>query len=79
MPKTLIELIEAFELFAVCTDCRRMQKLDLARLIEQFGSDFTVDAVRGRVRCTGCRCRTQQIRIIYVGRGGDAGRFHYRV
>jgi hypothetical protein len=67
------ELEKRFELYAICIGCRRMERLDITRLIGRFGTDCTVMEVRARVRCKSCGKRTGDIRIAY-GSGG----FHYR-
>ena len=79
MPATLAELLIAFELFAVCTSCRRTEQLDLKHLVENMGKDCAIETIRQRVRCTSCLRRTGDIRIVYVGRCGSARGFHYRL
>ena len=76
--KTLGDLLERFQLYAVCTDCERMERLPIPMLIEQFGAALSIDEVRRRLRCQGCRKRTGDIRIVYVGEQGKVAGFHYR-
>lgn len=76
--KTLADLLERFQLYAVCTDCDRMERISITQLIEQTGAAQTIDGVRRRLRCRGCRQRTGDIRIVYVGEQGKVAGFHYR-
>ena len=76
--KTLADLIDRFQLYAVCTDCERMGHLYLQKLIDRLGSNLTIDSVRRRLRCNGCQQRTGDIRIVYVGESGKLSGFHYR-
>ena len=76
--KTVGDLIERFQLYAVCTDCERMEKVDLPGLIDRYGSDLTIDGFRRRLRCGHCRQRTGDIRIVYVGEDNRVSGFHYR-
>ena len=75
---TLADLVARFELHAVCIHCRRMERIDLTELMHRFPETRTVEEVRDRVRCRGCRRRTRDIRIVYVGTNGNARGFHYR-
>ena len=79
MPTTLADLLDAFELFAVCTSCHKTEQLNLQVLCDQRGRGYSIEAVRQRVRCTDCGRRTQDIRIVYIGQCGGASGFHYRV
>jgi hypothetical protein len=72
------DLIESFQLYAVCTDCERMEQVSIQKLIETHGEDLLIDQVRKRLRCSGCRVRTGDIRIVYVGEKGKLAGFHYR-
>jgi hypothetical protein len=76
--KTLNDLIERFQLYAICTDCERMERVSIQHLVEHYGGDFLIEAVRQRLRCTSCRVRTGDIRIVYVGEKGKVAGFHYR-
>ena len=76
--KTVSDLIERFQLYAVCTDCQRMERVDIRSLVGRFGADLTIDACRRRLRCRHCRRRTGDIRIVYVGENGRLSGFHYR-
>ncbi len=72
------DLIESFQLYAVCTDCERMERVSIAKLIEAYGEDLSIETVRGRLRCSVCAVRTGDIRIVYVGEKGKLAGFHYR-
>ncbi|MCR9277288.1 MAG: hypothetical protein NXH85_04895 [Pseudomonadaceae bacterium] len=74
----LKDLKHRFELYGVCVPCGRMQRLDMATLIEHLGEDADTDAVRQRVRCQSCGERRRDIRIVYAGTCGSAARFEYR-
>jgi hypothetical protein len=76
--KTMGDLVERFQLYAVCTDCERMERIAISKLIEAHGEDLTIEAVRLRLRCSGCAVRTGDIRIVYVGEQGKLAGFHYR-
>ena len=76
--QTLQDLIRAFRVYAVCEPCERMIAVDLPLLMSRHGPDMTLDQLRNRVRCAACGVRTQDIRIVYVGPCGSAGRFHYQ-
>ena len=76
--QTLADLIVRFQLYAVCADCQRMERVPVQELAERYGSDLTIDSVRRRLRCQSCRRRTQDIRIVYVGERGRVAGFHYR-
>ena len=77
--KILEDLLDCFQLYAVCTDCERMEQLQLKQMIDQFGSNLTIDSVRRRLRCGQCRQRTEDIRIVYVGEQGKLSGFHYQI
>ncbi len=74
---TLGELAKSFQLYAVCVDCERMERVAIAPLVARLGGETGIDAVRGRLRCSGCRQRTGDLRIVYVGCDSQTG-FHYR-
>lgn len=76
--KTVGDLIERFQLYAVCTDCERMERIDIQSLIDRYGRDLTIDRCRRRLRCRGCRQQTGDIRIVYVGENARVAGFHYR-
>ncbi len=54
-----------------------MERIDLPELIHRHSAS-TVEEVRNRIRCSRCRKRTRDIRIVYVGTNGNARGFHYR-
>lgn len=72
------DLIESFQLYAVCTDCERMEQVSIRKLIDAHGESLTIEQVRTRLRCSGCAVRTGDIRIVYVGEQGKLSGFHYR-
>jgi hypothetical protein len=76
--KTMGDLVERFQLYAVCTDCERMEQIAVGELIEAHGEALSIEAVRLRLRCRGCAVRTGDIRIVYVGEQGKLAGFHYR-
>ncbi len=76
--KILGDLADRFQLYAVCTDCDRMQQVRVRALMDRYGSDLTIDSVRRRLRCSGCNRRTGDIRIVYVGERSRVSGFHYR-
>ncbi len=76
--KTIGDLIESFQLYAVCTDCERMERVAIQKLVDAYGEDLLIEQVRTRLRCGGCAVRTGDIRIVYVGEKGKLAGFHYR-
>ena len=78
MARSKAELIRHFELYGVCIECRRMERIDIASLIANGESALRVEELRSRVRCRHCRRRTNDIRIVYAGPCGHARGFHYR-
>jgi hypothetical protein len=55
---TLRELASAkMALVAVCPHCKHQRVLFIASLIERYGENFPVLALRERLRCTSCRAR----------------------
>ena len=55
-----------FALVAFCERCGRRATLDR----ENLPPKVTIEALRRRLRCTGCGSRETSIRIVYVGAGG---------
>ncbi len=76
--KTLEDLLERFQLYAVCTDCDRMEQVQIPALIERCGATLSIEEVRRRLRCRSCRRQTGDIRIVYVGEQRKLAGFHYR-
>ena len=72
------DLLESFKVYAVCISCARMELVDLLAMADTLGADTTIDALRKRLRCTGCGVRREDIRIVYVGRCERASAFRYR-
>ncbi len=75
--QTLAELVERFQLYAVCEQCHRVVCVDLPNLIEREGCDYPLDRVRMRLYCSKCRRRSQALRIVYTGAEGKAALFRY--
>ena len=75
--KTLIDLLECFQLYAVCDPCQRMENVDVPKLIDALGEDYPIDRVRMRLKCNECKQRTHSVRIVYVGPEGKAASFRY--
>ena len=55
-----------FAIVAFCERCGRRAVLDRERLQPKV----TIEALRRRLRCTGCGSRETSIRIVYTGAGG---------
>ena len=75
--RTLAELVESFQLYAVCEPCQRVVKCDIPQLIDREGPDYPIERLRMRLHCTVCRSRSQALRIVYVGPDGKASGFRY--
>lgn len=73
-----MDLIENFRVYALCVPCERMEALDLDAVAARAGRELTVEDLRARVRCSDCRQRTRDIRIVYVGPKDRPAAFHYR-
>ena len=70
MSNTLSEFpSELFSFAGVCDSCHRTDWVDRSQLPEEM----TIDALRDRLTCQGCRSRGCGIRIVYTG----AGEFEY--
>jgi hypothetical protein len=63
-PKFLADLGRGHRLYGHCANCKRTQMLDVDKLEQRFGPFFTIDDIRKRVRCTKCKRRTQQLRLV---------------
>ena len=75
--QTLNDLMDNFQLYAVCVPCGRMVKLPLPEMHEKLGATTSLTHIRKQVRCRNCQLRTGDIRIVYVGPEGAAAKFHY--
>lgn len=75
---TLDDIAPSFQVYAVCVPCHRTEPLPLTELIDRFGKDLPVAALRPRLRCRVCGRRSGDMRIVYVGPCGSAAGFHYR-
>jgi hypothetical protein len=71
----LSSIPDSFKLYAVCAACERMEEVDRLAVIEKSG-DMTVKYFRTKVRCSECGKRTEDIRIVYVGKTGFGYRDH---
>lgn len=60
---------EMFAILVFCEACGRHGRLDRT----QAPNGVTVQALRARLRCSGCNSRDTSIRIVYIG----GGEFHY--
>jgi len=56
----------AFAIVAFCERCARRAAVDR----ENLPPKVTIEALRRRLRCTGCGSRETSIRIVYTGAGG---------
>lgn len=74
----LTELVERFKVYALCVPCDRMEPVDLRTAVARLGETATVADLRQRVRCQGCRRRTRDVRVVYVGPEDRPASFHYR-
>ena len=74
----LTDLVDSFQIYGLCIPCGRMEALPLADIIYQEGPDITLQDLRGRLRCRCCGRRSEDLRVVYVGREGVAAAFHYR-
>ena len=76
--QSLRDLADSFHLYAVCETCQRQSKLDIATLIEQLGGDTQVHKMRSKLKCRVCHTRTEDLRIVYVGKKNQEAVFQYR-
>ena len=63
-PKFLADLTRGHRIYGHCSKCRRTKVLDVNKLEKRFGPFFTLDEVRARVRCTQCKRRTNELRLV---------------
>ena len=71
------ELASNFELYGLCTMCKRMPQLNIAQLIRVFGAQTSINDIRKRLVCNRCGRRTENIRVVYRGPSGGAAQFRY--
>ncbi|MAR28268.1 hypothetical protein OBB00_07515 [Gammaproteobacteria bacterium] len=76
--QSLSDLADSFHLYAVCETCQRQTKLDLETLIERLGGNTQVHTMRSKLRCRVCHTRTEDLRIVYVGKKDQEAIFQYR-
>ncbi|MEZ5559930.1 MAG: hypothetical protein R3E86_15465 [Pseudomonadales bacterium] len=74
----LTELVDCFQVYALCVSCDRMEPLPLPAIIAQAGPDITIADLRQRLRCRHCGRRSRDLRVVYVGPDASAAGFHYR-
>ena len=55
-----------------CKSCGHAPLVPVTAMIERYGGDTTVDAVRAKARCSSCRMKTFEFRIVYRGGSYDA-------
>jgi hypothetical protein len=75
--QTLAELIESFQLYAVCETCNRVEEVPIDQLIKTNGGDYPIDRIRMRLYCRECQSRSQALRIVYVGPNRKSASFRY--
>jgi hypothetical protein len=76
--QSLNDLIHSFHLYAVCEACQRQTKLDIEKLISQLGPSTQVHKIRSKIKCRSCGSRTEDLRIVYVGKKDQEAIFQYR-
>ena len=76
--QSLSDLVDSFHLYAVCETCQRQTKLDVETLIKRLGGDTGVHKMRSKLKCRVCHTRTEDLRIVYVGRKDQEAIFQYR-
>ena len=76
--QSLRDLIDRFNLYAVCESCQRQTKLNVQKLIKHLGAETQVHKMRSRLRCRVCGTRTEDLRIVYVGKKDQEAIFQYR-
>ncbi len=72
---TLAEIPPSFRVYGVCADCQRMELVDHLSVVETQG-DMTIEYLRQKVKCMSCGKRSEDIRIVYVGKTGFGYRDH---
>jgi hypothetical protein len=76
--QTLSDLIHSFHLHAICEECQRNAQLDINALIKKLGGQTKVKQLRSKLRCSVCKVRTEDIRVVYVGPINKRAIFQYR-
>ena len=76
--QSLRDLIDSFNLYAVCEACQRQTKLNVQKLIQHLGAETQVHRMRSKLRCRGSGTRTEDLRIVYVGQKDQEAIFQYR-
>ena len=55
-----------------CNSCGHSPLVPVKEMIKLYGGETTVDHVRAKARCSSCRMKTFQFRIVYRGGSYDA-------
>ena len=76
--QSLRDLVDKFHLYAICEDCQREQQLDICALMQKLGGDTRVHRLRSHLRCRSCGKRSEDMRIVYVGKAGQRAIFRYQ-
>lgn len=76
--QSLSDLVDSFHLYAVCEACQRQTKLNIEKLISTLGPGTQVHKIRSKLRCRNCGTRTEDLRIVYVGKKDQEAIFQYR-
>lgn len=73
--KHLCEISPDFRVYCICVGCDRQEIVDHLQLVREQG-DMTVEYFRSKARCSECGIRTEDIRIVYVGKTSFGYRDH---
>lgn len=74
--KHLSEIPLSFRLYCICAvNCESSVEVDHKALMWEHG-DLTIEYFRQKIRCSGCGERTEDIRLVYVGKTGFGYRDH---
>ena len=76
--QSLRDLIDSFNLYAVCESCQRQTKLNVQKLIKHLGAETQVHKMRSKLRCRVCGTHTKDLRIVHVGQKDQEAIFQYR-
>ena len=61
------------KLAAYCRSCRHSQFLDLEALSTRYGTDFSLQSLRARLRCSRCGCRRPEVMHVWDNGAAYAG------
>jgi uncharacterized Zn finger protein len=73
--RTLAEIALSFRVYGTCFRCERQELIDHETIAQKQG-DMAIPYFRTRVKCMSCGERSQDIRIVYVGKTGFGYRDH---